>query len=595
MLSPLIWKSANDKGSSCINLEIVSAQGIEQAITSNIGLKAIKEDYYNDLESYLNVQAHILIGGDIYRSEPITIGSNKENEDDDIIFGYKIEHHYSITKNNNIMEQPILIYLSYTLGNGSSQQPIGIAFTKSTFCLGIIDPKVICHHNNELLRVELLPSNNGMDTGFPCSMFIRASFLLPKFDMGLNDNSSNVPSFLADGSAIIQKARAWFAKARVTYPFIEGRDIKLVAEDEAGQHRMVCSFINPIIASRDIDSPKLSARFVSLIPFKRDLSLAGGRVCTWNSPHAFLTNLQGDVEDHAILLCSLLLGWGMDAWVAMGTIASPGRNTTTLNNHVWVVTMDAASDGYVIFWETLTGQQYKVKIETDRKNKFLMSRSNTDKNNHPFSNIYAMFRHDTFLLNVQRNTSLVVNEESISNPTLTFNLTNTNHWLPFQLKNLNTHPGCKVHIPSSVMNASSTRNVELNVENLIKNAIKSWRTEAGLSTNFDEKLELLLQPALFAYEMDRSLGISIGNEDFQNSIKRFVHKGYSFRAYPTCFSHANVPSIASSIRQAAAFKQVLYVHSSSATAATKLGVRVKIFPYPEGIMALWIMIAAVYE
>jgi len=32
----------------------------------------------------------------------------------------------------------------------------------------------------------------------------------------------------------------------------------------------------------------------------------------------------------------------------------------------------------------------------------------------------------------------------------------------------------------------------------------------------------------------------------------------------------NVPSIASSIRQAAAFKQVVYVHSSSATAATKL-------------------------
>lgn len=601
MSSPSLWRIAENKGSSTINLEIVSAQGIEAAISSNIGLKAIKEDYYNDLESYLNVQAHILVGGEIYRSDPVVInGTNKENEvDEDTIFGYKIEHNYSITKNNDIMEQPILIYLSYTLGNGSSQQPIGTGFTKATFCLGIIDPKVIINHNNELLRVELLPSNNGMDTGFPCSMFIRASFTTPKFDILLenltNNTGNDIPSFLADGSAIIQKARAWFAKARVTYPFIEGRDIKLVAEDEAGQHRMVCSFIYPIVSSRDIDSPKLSARFVSLIPFKRDLSLAGGRVCTWNSPHAFLTNLQGDVEDHALLLCSLLLGWGMDAWVAMGTIASPGRNATTLNNHVWVVTMDAASDGHIVFWETLTGQQYTVKIETDRKNKFLMSKSNTDKNNHPFSNIYAMFRHDMFLLNVQRNTSLVVNEESISNPTLNFNLMSTNFWLPFQLKNLNTHPGCRLRIPSSVMNASTTKNVELNVESLIKNAIKSWRAEAGLSTNFDEKLELLLQPALLAYEMDRSLGISIGNEDFQNSIKRFVQKGYSFRAYPTCFSHANVPSIASTIRQAAACKQVIYVHSSSASAATKLGVRVKIFTFPESIMSLWIMIAAVYE
>lgn len=597
MSSP-IWKTATNSGSSLVSLEIVSLKGIENAISSNIGLKAIKEDYYNDLESYLNIQAHILIGSEIYRSDSITVnGTNKENEiDEDIIVGYKIEHIYSMTKNSDIMEQPILIYLSYTLGNGSSQQPIGTGFTKSTFCLGIIDPKVIKNHNNELLRVELLPSNNGMDTGFPCSMFIRCSFSIPKFDMGLTEQGKDVTSFLADGSAIIQKARAWFAKARVTYPFIEGRDIKLVAEDEAGQHRMVCSFINPIIASRDIDSPKLSARFVSLIPFKRDLSLAGGRVSTWNSPHAFLTNLQGDVEDHAILLCSLLLGWGMDAWVAMGTISSPGRNVTTLNNHVWVVTMDATSDGYLVFWETLTGQQYKVKVETDRKNKFLLSKNNNDINTHPFTNIYAMFRHDAFLLNVQRSTLLAINEESISHPTLNFNITNSTYWLPFQLKNLNTHPGCKLRIPSSVMSASTTRNVELNVETLIKNAIKSWRTETGLSTNFDEKLELLLQPALLAYEMDRSLGISIGNEDFQNSIKRFVHKGYSFRAYPTCFSHANVPSIASTIRQAAACKQVLYAHSAeSAKSATKLGVRVKIFPYPEGIMALWVMIAAVYE
>jgi transposase-like protein len=137
-----------------------------------------------------------------------------------------------------------------------------------------------------------------------------------------------------------------------------------------------------------------------------------------------------------------------------------------------------------------------------------------------------------------------------------------------------------------------------NIYFICQNCNSSFEIEPGtiiLSTNFDEKLELLLQPALLAYEMDRSLGISIGNEDFQNSIKRFVQKGYSFRAYPTCFSHANVPSIASTIRQAAACKQVIYVHSSSASAATKLGVRVKIFTFPEGIMALWIMIAAVYE
>jgi len=42
------------------------------------------------------VQAHILVGGEIYRSDPVVInGTNKENEvDEDTIFGYKIEHNY---------------------------------------------------------------------------------------------------------------------------------------------------------------------------------------------------------------------------------------------------------------------------------------------------------------------------------------------------------------------------------------------------------------------------------------------------------------------------------------------------------------------
>ncbi len=47
---------------------------------------------------------------------------------------------------------------------------------------------------------------------------------------------------------------------------------------------------------------------------------------TWRSAHAILSRLQGDVEDHALLLCSLLLGWGLDAWVALGTIQTPSTD-----------------------------------------------------------------------------------------------------------------------------------------------------------------------------------------------------------------------------------------------------------------------------
>lgn len=55
-----------------------------------------------------------------------------------------------------------------------------------------------------------------------------------------------------------------------------------------------------------------------------------------------------DCEDHAVLLCSLLLGFGLQAFVCIGT---KGRAEV----HHWVMTQ--GHDGLVTFWESLTGQR----------------------------------------------------------------------------------------------------------------------------------------------------------------------------------------------------------------------------------------------
>lgn len=61
--------------------------------------------------------------------------------------------------------------------------------------------------------------------------------------------------------------------------------------------------------------------------------------------------LQGDCEDHATLLCSLLLGFGLDAYVCVGTNAKGAP-------HAWVLTRGC--DGTVTFWESLTAQRLVV-------------------------------------------------------------------------------------------------------------------------------------------------------------------------------------------------------------------------------------------
>jgi hypothetical protein len=56
-----------------------------------------------------------------------------------------------------------------------------------------------------------------------------------------------------------------------------------------------------------------------------------------------------DCEDHATLLCSLLLGFGLDAYVCFGTKAKGSV-------HAWVMTI--STDGLVTFWESLNGHRY---------------------------------------------------------------------------------------------------------------------------------------------------------------------------------------------------------------------------------------------
>lgn len=58
-----------------------------------------------------------------------------------------------------------------------------------------------------------------------------------------------------------------------------------------------------------------------------------------------------DCEDHAVLLCSLLLGFGLNAYVCVGTKAKGAA-------HTWVMTI--SPEGEVTFWESLTAHRYSA-------------------------------------------------------------------------------------------------------------------------------------------------------------------------------------------------------------------------------------------
>ncbi len=147
------------------------------------------------------------------------------------------------------------------------------------------------------------------------------------------------------------------------------RLVKIFSADENGVSRPACTFVAPLDAGRLLDSPRQAARFVSLIPLERTGSVGGGgagggRLEQWSNTHSFLCRVcdlsrltvqrAGDVEDHAILLCSLLLGFGLRSFVCIGTKRTSADGAFPSVVHAWVATI---ADGSVVFWESLSAER----------------------------------------------------------------------------------------------------------------------------------------------------------------------------------------------------------------------------------------------
>lgn len=65
--------------------------------------------------------------------------------------------------------------------------------------------------------------------------------------------------------------------------------------------------------------------------------------------HSMISGMEGSIDDHCHLLCSLLLGFGLKSYVCIGT-AHKG-------DHSWVISEDK-KNGSIIFWECTKGTKY---------------------------------------------------------------------------------------------------------------------------------------------------------------------------------------------------------------------------------------------
>ena len=106
---------------------------------------------------------------------------------------------------------------------------------------------------------------------------------------------------------------------------------------------------------------------------------------------AFLARGCGDCEDHAVLLCNLLIGFGLDCYVCVGTNGE-GSHAWVMQRQMLASPSGVKSKPRVIFWESLTGQ--KMEVDDPRVHRF-------------YRNIGCVFNHQCFYANIQADERVV--------------------------------------------------------------------------------------------------------------------------------------------------------------------------------------------
>lgn len=370
-------------------------------------------------------------------------------------------------------------------------------------------------------------------------------------------------------------AKQWWKEYLQIRPANQERLVKIFAQDENSVNRPVCSFVKPLRGGRLLDSARHAARFVSLMHHEKIQSLGGGhKTEQWTTTHGFLCRNRGDCEDHALLLCSLLLGYGLDAYVCVGT-KSKGAV------HAWVMTVTV--DGIVSFWESLNGHRYiHEPIDPD-----LPPMDKLHRPKYPYKTIGCVFNHQSFYANNQPSDHVEVCQ---------FELRNESRWKSMSQDAMLSvcGPGASPCWPTLPPLCSSTLDSTLvsnDLEQQLRILLYEHRRDLGLTTVWDDQLSYLLTPALAAYELERVTGITAGNEEFQDSIKQAVPDGHTFKGYPIQFSHRNARRAFATCLKSPVCEEIVNCRGDH----VRVAVRVKVYPYPESSCATWIMFACKYK
>ena len=334
-----------------------------------------------------------------------------------------------------------------------------------------------------------------------------------------------------------------------------------------------------------VEGPAHAARFVRLLPWREEVAVGGARRRVVHSLNALMARGGGGLEDHVFLLTSLLLGFGLDAYVASGV----GEGGAPL---MVTVTRQA---GRVVLWDACTGTRHALSPRQHHKR---VAHAAALPPPPPLQRVWAVWNDRRYFANVQLEDDVELVDwqlegsgwAAMDEAAIALLPQRT----PFPLQ------------PCTVDPLASATQLEADLRRLIS---AYRRHTADLTTSWCPQLSYTLSPMLTAYEWERVIGEGAGEgrgevlkdgaegggvglmrRDFEAAVQHSTPDGGVFRAVPFQFGGLEPGEIMRVMLEERAF--VATLEEGGVGGEVQLGVRVKVVPYCEEVMAVWVIVAS---
>ncbi|XP_067013027.2 centrosomal protein of 76 kDa isoform X2 [Anabrus simplex] len=352
----------------------------------------------------------------------------------------------------------------------------------------------------------------------------------------------------------------WWAEFLSMRPSHKQRFIKIFCQDENSSIRSVFHYVRPLEVGRPIlETPREAAWFVSLIELEDQAIMELPFMEEWWNPHTFLVLKRGTVEHHAFLLCSLLLGFGMDAYVCTGTNGP--------HPWMWVLTVGGQKSS-VIFWESTTGARYSHVNPTGTSDD-----PPTENLAYPYSKIGCIFNDKHFYANIQERDWV---------PMCKFHLEDSRQWKAMSPAAIQSLVGNEQGIPlqpgllDPIMYSQD-------MERELRQLISEYRLDHQLRTRWNMELYQLLAPVLASCEMEHKCGVKLAREEIRELMNSVLHPDNTVKAVPI-----HVPAKNARNKWV---KEVLHIDNID----SEFAVKVNAYVYPENIFSVWLVIGCTFK